>query len=96
MTPNPVIACDFEFLTHQNQILFKIEASTAPAATAARYPSADGATHAEQGLGETQRSFDGIAEKSRRNRKKEKKGNIERACGETSNKWYHFPTSFTY
>jgi hypothetical protein len=43
-----VIACDFEFLTHQNQILFKNEASTAPAATAARYPSADGATHADQ------------------------------------------------
>ncbi|MCX9083504.1 MAG: hypothetical protein OIN87_01750 [Candidatus Methanoperedens sp.] len=28
--------------------LFKNEASTAPAATAARYPSADGATHADQ------------------------------------------------
>jgi hypothetical protein len=72
MTHNPVIACDFEFLTHQNQILFKIEASNAPAATAARYPSADGATHADQGLDETQRSSDGIAEKLRRNRKKKK------------------------
>jgi len=45
MTPNHVIACDFEFYNSPNQILFKNEAFTAPAATAARYPSADGATH---------------------------------------------------
>jgi hypothetical protein len=94
MTRNPVIACDFEFYNSPNQILFKNEAATAPAATAARYPSADGATHADQGLGETQRSSGGIAEKSRTNRKK--KGNLERACGDTSKKWVHFPTSFTY
>ncbi len=91
-----MIACDFEFLTHQNQILFKNEASTAPAATAARYPSADGATHVDQGLGETQRSFGGIAEKPWRNRKKEKKRNLEIACGDTSNKWDHLSTSLTY
>ena len=65
-----MIACDFECLTHQNKILFKNEASTNPAATAARYPSTDGATHADQGLGETQRSSDGMAEKSRTEPKK--------------------------
>jgi len=40
--------------------LFKNEVSTAPAATAARYPSADGATHADRGLGKTQRSSGGV------------------------------------
>jgi len=63
MTGNPVIACDFEFYNSPNQILFKNEAFTAPAATAARYPSADGATYADKGLGETWHSSGGITEK---------------------------------
>jgi hypothetical protein len=92
---NPAIACVFEFLNSPKPTLFKNEASTAPAATAARNPSKDGAINTDQGLGETRRSSGGIAEKSRRNRKKEK-GNLERACGDTSKKWDHFPTSLTY
>jgi len=79
MTRNPVIACDFEFINSPKQILFKNEASIAPAATAARYPSADGATHADQGPGKTRRSSGGFAEKSRRNRKKKNKKGIVKA-----------------
>jgi len=74
MTPNPVIACDFEFCNSPNQILFKNEASSAPAATAARYPSADGATHADQGLGEPGAHLVELQKNRERNRKKEKKG----------------------
>jgi hypothetical protein len=47
------------------------------------------------GLGETQRSSGGIAEKSRQNQKKEKR-NLECACGDISKKWVHSPTSLTY
>ncbi|MCZ7401074.1 MAG: hypothetical protein O8C61_02500 [Candidatus Methanoperedens sp.] len=48
MTLNPAIACAFEYFNSPKPTLFKNEVSTAPAATAARYPSADGATQADQ------------------------------------------------
>jgi hypothetical protein len=69
-----VIACDFEFINSPNQILFKNEASIAPAATAARYPSADGATHSDQWVWVKPSARLVELQKNReRNRKKEKR-----------------------
>jgi hypothetical protein len=35
-------------------------------------------------------------QKNRDETEKKKKRNLESACGDTSNKWVHFPTSLTY